>query len=136
MASYSKYDPLEDYLKRVDGDAIPMGFSEIEQVLGFELPPSSRTQRAWWSNNASNNVMTKAWIEAGYETASVDMEAGTLIFKRSKTASISAAQVKSPMRTGPRRHPLFGAMKGLLAVPADLDLTQPADADWGKVYDD
>ncbi|MEI9904971.1 MAG: hypothetical protein WDN06_14155 [Asticcacaulis sp.] len=27
--------------------------------LGFELPPSSRTQRAWWSNNASNNVMTR-----------------------------------------------------------------------------
>src|SRR6185437_2618499 len=62
----SKYDPLLSYLSQSDGDTVPMGFSEIEQVLGFELPPSSRRQRAWWSNNPANNVMTRAWLDAGY----------------------------------------------------------------------
>ena len=37
----SKYDPLEDYLKQADDEDVPMGFSEIEHILGFELPPSS-----------------------------------------------------------------------------------------------
>ena len=125
----SKYDPLEDYLKQTPQDQIPMGFSEVENVLGFQLPPTSRKQRAWWSNNASNNVMTQAWIDAGYETANVDMEAQTLTFKRVKPAVESKLAADSPKI--PRRHPLFGAMKGLLTLPPDLDLTLPADPDWG-----
>ena len=33
-------------------------------------------------------------------------------------------------------HPMFGCMKGTMIVPDDLDLTAPADPDWGKVYED
>jgi transcriptional regulator with XRE-family HTH domain len=33
-------------------------------------------------------------------------------------------------------HPAFGCMKGTMTVPEDLDLTAPADPDWGKVYED
>jgi len=129
----SKYDPLEDYLKQADDEDVPMGFSEIEHVLGFELPPSSRKQRAWWSNNTSNNVMTRAWIDAGYETAEVDMAAEKLTFKRVKKerAMQSAQAVKTP-----RRHPAFGAMKGMLTIPADLDLTQPACPEWADLLDE
>lgn len=32
-------------------------------------------------------------------------------------------------------HPAYGCMKGTLTIPEDLDLTAPADPDWGKVYD-
>ena len=31
------------------------------------------------------------------------------------------------------RHPLLGALKGLLRVMPGTDLTKPADPDWGKV---
>jgi hypothetical protein len=123
----SKYDPLKDYLTQSDDDLTPMGFSEIEQVLGFELPPSSRTQRAWWSNNPTNNVMTRAWLEAGYETEAVDMKAGRLVFRKTKT---SMKTLDSSKNTGARRHPAFGALKGLMTMPADLDLTQPAAPEW------
>jgi hypothetical protein len=34
------------------------------------------------------------------------------------------------------RHPLFGALKGVTLVPPGVDLTEPADPDWGKVYED
>jgi hypothetical protein len=34
------------------------------------------------------------------------------------------------------RHPLFGALKGMTSVPAGVDLTEPADPDWGKVYEE
>ena len=30
------------------------------------------------------------------------------------------------------RHPLFGALKGLMLVAPDTDLTEPADPEWGK----
>ena len=34
------------------------------------------------------------------------------------------------------RHPIFGCMKGTVTIPDDLDLTAPADPDWGRVYED
>ena len=33
------------------------------------------------------------------------------------------------------RHPLFGALKDVTLVPPGIDLTEPADPDWGKVYE-
>ena len=33
------------------------------------------------------------------------------------------------------RHPLFGALKGVTFIRPGVDLTQPADPDWGKVYE-
>lgn len=134
----SKYDPLEDYLKQADDEDVPMGFSEIEHVLGFELPPSSRKQRAWWSNNTSNNVMTRAWVDAGFETAEVDMAAEKLTFKRvKKVQTMSATTHTAPAGAKtPRRHPAFGALKGMLTIPADLDLTQPAYPEWADLLDE
>jgi len=126
----SKYDPLEDYLKQTDDEEVPMGFSEIEHVLGFDLPPSSRKLRAWWSNNPTNNVMTRAWLDAGYQTEAVDMKAGRLVFRKAKKDMKTSES--PPKKTGARRHPLFGALKGLMTVPADLDLTQPAAPEWAE----
>ena len=126
----SKYDPLLTYLSQNRDEAVPRGFSEIEHVLGFELPPSSRRQRAWWSNNPTNNVMTQAWLDAGYETANVDMTGEKLMFRKVHAAPKST--------DGPRKgdHPLFGALKGWLTLPADLDLTRPADPEWADRLDE
>lgn len=33
-------------------------------------------------------------------------------------------------------HPAYGCMKGTMTIPDDLDLTAPADPEWGKVYED
>lgn len=33
-------------------------------------------------------------------------------------------------------HPMFGCMEGTMIIPDDLDLTAPADPDWGRVYED
>jgi hypothetical protein len=33
------------------------------------------------------------------------------------------------------RHPLFGALKDVTFVAPGVDLTEPADPDWGKVYE-
>ena len=46
-----------------------------------------------------------------------------------KTESLAQAKKKG-------RHPLFGALKGITFIPPGVDLTEPADPDWGKVYED
>jgi hypothetical protein len=33
------------------------------------------------------------------------------------------------------RHPLFGALKRLVRILPGVDLTEPANPDWGKIYE-
>ena len=114
-----------------------MSFEEIERVVGSKLPEKSQLYRAWWSNNPSNNVMTKVWLDAGYRTEQVDMSGRRLVFRRihrtgEPASPTPAAAPESDRRAPARRHPLFGALKGLLRVMPGTDLTKPADPTWGE----
>lgn len=109
----SKYEPLTHHLTQRRQDEIPMQFAEIEQLLGFHLPPSSRKYRTWWSNNEDSSVITKAWLAAGYRTRDVDLAAEKLVFVKLNEAA--------PIHD----HPLFGATKGTLTIAPGTDLTAP-----------
>ena len=76
----SRYDALTVFLSRSLVLEVPMTFGEIEGVLGRRLPPSAFRHRSFWSNNGDNNVMTKAWLAAGFESAEVDMKGQKLTF--------------------------------------------------------
>ena len=131
----SKYAPLEQFLRGQKNQQVPMTFAEIERVIGASLPSSARHHRAWWSNNPSNSVITEAWLKAGYRTEQVDMEKGKLTFRRTDKRLAFDPQSSASSRkadVGPVRHPLFGALKGLMRIMPGTDLTQPADPDWGK----
>jgi hypothetical protein len=130
-----KYEPLGTFLRNQRVQEVPLTFNEIEKITGAKLPPKAQHHRAWWSNNSSNNVMTKVWLEAGYESTRVDMSARKLVFRRVGKASATAAKASLPAKKG-ERHPLFGALKDVTFIPPGVDLTEPADPDWGKVYDD
>ena len=115
-----------------------MTFREIERILGAKLP-NSKFNRAWWSNNPSNNVMTKVWLEAGYESAQVDVKARKLVFRRAVKASAAsggfAETVQKPYATKDGRHPLFGALKDITHLVPGVDLTEPADPEWADLAD-
>lgn len=128
-----KYEPLGTYLREQRTQEVPLTFSQIERITGVKLPPKAQQHRAWWSNNPSNNVMTKVWIEAGFESTQVDMAARRLIFRRVGKSPVEEKAVTA--RKG-ERHPLFGALKDVTIIPPGVDLTEPADPEWGKVYDD
>jgi len=114
----SKYEPLGEYLKKQGKERVPMTFAEVERVTGVKLPPSALKHRPWWSNNPKNSVMTKVWLDAGYESEQVDMEKRKLVFKRVRAVKAGGAG---------GHHPAYGALKGLMRIMPGVDITQPAD---------
>ena len=132
----TKYAPLGDYLRKQRGSEVRMTFAQIERVIGGKLPPSQQN-RAWWSNNPWNNVMTKVWLDAGFVTEQVDIEGRKLVFRRVGTDRGPVGGFEDAPHAGStpfasERHPLFGALKGLMRIPAETDLTEPADPEWGE----
>jgi len=143
----SKYDSLSRYLAN-QSSKLTLSFDAIEKILGFALPGSARRHPAWWSNGADSHVQANAWLSAGFETAEVDISREKLSFvprpAAATTAPLLEVQPVAPEPDGPRiehteapagRHPAWGAMRGTFKIPPDLDLTEPADPEWGGVYD-
>ena len=122
-----KYAALTAHLAARKLPEIAMTFAEIEALLGFPLPPSSRKHRAFWSNNPTNSVMTKAWLQAGYQSKAVDLEQGKLLF-----AKLNAVEQEPKIW---KQHPLIGRFAGVITVAPGVDLTDPADPAWGAVYE-
>ena len=128
----TKYSALGDYLKRQHREMVPLTFSEIEKITGAKLPPSARKHRPWWSNNPHNSVMTKVWLEAGFESEQVDMQSRKLVFRRRHKPKAPERQESGGEKPF---HPLCGLMAGLVRVMPGTDLTQPADPDWADRLD-
>jgi hypothetical protein len=140
----SKYEPLERYLRAQHADEVPMTFAEIERILGAKLP-SSKFNRAWWSNNPNNNVMTLAWRNAGYLTEKVDIKNDRVVFRRIGAQQVGPLSAEDQKLRSKRwygddgvkktRHPLFGWMKGSVSISVGVDLTEPADPEWADRLD-
>ncbi len=77
--------------------------------------------------------MTKVWLAAGYETEQVDMSARKLVFRRVNESSDSEPQPSEPPSSlSEDRHPLFGILKDVTIIVPGVDLTEPADTEWGE----
>jgi hypothetical protein len=130
-----KYSPLGDYLRAQQRDEVPMTFAQIEHIIGSELPNSHR-YRAWWSNNSFNSVMTKVWLDAGFRSADVDIEKRRLVFRKiaGKAPEHASEDVADKIERAAvsKRHPMFGALKGLIRISSGTDLTEPADPEWRR----
>jgi DNA-binding XRE family transcriptional regulator len=85
MKSGSKYQPLLEYLTRLDDVEVVLTFTEIETIMGEPLPESARQKRAWWSNRSKGALQAKAWMNAGYLVEDLDFEAGQVVFRKPST---------------------------------------------------
>jgi hypothetical protein len=140
----STYSPIRQFLEAQPPDHVSMTFKKVEQIVGRELP-SSNKYPAWWSNNPSDNPMTKEWLSAGFRTEAVNIASETLVFRKSSSASVANIRFgdvvtrrsdESAGGSKPIGPSYFGCMKGALKVDLSVDLTAPADPDWGTVYRD
>ena len=68
-----KYDPLTNFLATTNKNKITLTYSEIEKVIGFELPKSSYSDNRWWLNNDKTHTQSAAWGNASYEVKFVDL---------------------------------------------------------------
>ena len=124
----TKYTALGKFLENQKNMLVPMTFQEIEAITGHALPPSKQYP-AWWSNNTSNNVMTKVWLDAGFRTEQVDIGGERLVFRRNTPAAPAPAGQKIParglaewsrdFRPAVSTSGLFGAMKGTFTILPD-----------------
>lgn len=86
----SIYAKLADVLAARTEQGWKVSFSELERLIGMKLPASAFKYPAWWSNNPSNNAMTKIWLKAGWRTEQVDIQSQTVVFRRVSAAHAAA----------------------------------------------
>ncbi|MEE1656093.1 hypothetical protein VB618_07785 [Microvirga sp. CF3062] len=122
----SKYEPLKRHLATLPVPVWRTSFREIERILGFPLPPSSRRHRALWSNNPQNHVMTKAWLNAGWLTEQVDLEKEELVFRKTGSGGNGNPSAGSP----PAAKSPFAGLKGTVRIHADFNITEPTGEEW------
>ena len=121
MAMRGKYRRLYAHLRGLGSREWNASFTEVEAVLGFQLPVSARMHRPWWANQSRGNGHSHAlaWTTAGWETAQVDMEAETLLFRRRELKPERRATLDE-----------FWPVHSAGAWPADLSLRRE------NIYDD
>jgi hypothetical protein len=66
-----KYQPLTDWLFAQSADDIPVTFEDLEEVLGFTLPPSARNHPPYWYSAA--NSLGKAIAAAGFKPSGANL---------------------------------------------------------------
>lgn len=80
MSLGNKYQALNLYLRQQHEDTVTLTFAAIEAMVGAPLPPSARTQRAWWSNRSRGAVQAVAWMNAGYHVQTIDLAGEQVTF--------------------------------------------------------
>lgn len=72
-----KYDPWRSLFTKPRSEDFVLGISQLESMLGSQLPPSARTYQAWWGSGHTQAV----WIEYGF-VARPSLGSGTVRFQR------------------------------------------------------
>ncbi len=75
----NKFSNLTKYLKDKNEDVIKMRFCDIEDIVGFPLPESAHKHRAYFANVLGHSI-SKAWMEAGYRSANINIFDKTIEF--------------------------------------------------------
>ena len=83
-----KYRPLGDYLIKQHEVTVSLTFQQIEQILGFALPPSAYNHRAWWANSLSH-PQAGSWLNVGWKVCKVNMEEQTALLVRPIVLSVN-----------------------------------------------
>lgn len=85
----SKYARLSEHLAALTENEWTASFEDIEAILGFKLPQSSRLYPAWWANETSGGHSQKVgWHSAGWRTGNLDLKRGMVSFYRESLGSI------------------------------------------------
>jgi hypothetical protein len=80
VANVGKYQALADWLHVQTADTLPMTFEEVEDILGFQLPMTARTNSPYWHNPTT--ALGRAVVAAGYKSTGVLLADEKVTFAR------------------------------------------------------
>ena len=81
-ANACEYQSLYRYLRDRYANRVVLTFAEIEDLLGFSLPPPARFEDGWWvAPVAGRSAQSNAWTLAG-RTAVASLAAQNVVFDR------------------------------------------------------
>ncbi len=84
-----KYEPLAAHLGQTGTDSLVATFAELEEILGFPLPPSAHRYREWWANQrGGGHSQAKGWQDAGWKVWEVDLASKRVEFRRNRASPI------------------------------------------------
>ncbi|WP_181707388.1 hypothetical protein [Chthonobacter rhizosphaerae] len=128
---------LKSFLEASPTERVTLSFRQIEMLSGEALPDSLRVANGWVDPQPDAEGIHRDLSEAGFVPADVDPTALRVVLHRSgptHAANLEAAGVEPTSDEHGRkrrRHPAFGALKGLISVAPGYDLTQPTiESDW------
>ena len=84
MTMNNKYHSLTNYLLSCAQDSVTLTFSQIEQILGFNLSPSARRNRPNWANSWSQSLAI-GWLSARYQVFNVNLKEEIVTFIKSNS---------------------------------------------------
>ena len=87
----SKYEPLNQFLSRLQADYWRPTFLELERILEFKLPAAARKSAGWWEKDSGVSRHAHAWTDAGWKVESVDVEKERVTFTRAEGAAAAAS---------------------------------------------
>jgi len=81
-----KFEPLRRHFENIPDtvNEITLSFSEIETILGNELPPAAYKYRPWWANpaNPAQHPYAQSWLRAGWKVDKVNQTDNWVRFRR------------------------------------------------------
>jgi CBS domain-containing protein len=84
LPSDNRFTPLGIFLQNQPGnvDKLRLTFSEIEKIIGGELPPSAYNYRNWWDNNPESRPQSRSWLDVGWRAGYRNISGKYIMFVR------------------------------------------------------
>jgi hypothetical protein len=76
----SKYEPLKWHLEESNETIMVLHFVDLDSIVG-SLPMPAWSYRGWWVNDITH-TQAKAWLNAGWEVESIDIENSQVTFSK------------------------------------------------------
>ena len=80
----AKYSALGDFLRKQSRNEVPLTFEGVEKIVGSKLPGRAPDfiELGGATMRITAVVITREWLEAGFESEQVDMEKHRLVFRK------------------------------------------------------
>ena len=76
-----KYRPLAEYLVERNERSITLNYTQLREILGFELPSSAKNHMNQFWANTDTHSYSSSWLKVGYKTR-VDVGNKTVTFEK------------------------------------------------------